>query len=65
MEINSSVDPRSLINLHNKYYPVHDIPDLHLIRNSVREYVLSDLALIKDEDYAGYLVYEGKASYAK
>ena len=44
---------------------MHDIPELHLIRNSVREYVLSDPPLIKDEDYAGYLVYEGKASYAK
>jgi len=65
MEINSSVDPRSFFNLPNKSSPVHDIPELHLIRNSVREYVLSDLALIKDEDYAGYLVYEGKASYAK
>lgn len=39
---------------------VQDIPELQLIRNSVKENVLSNPALIKDEDYTKYLVYDGK-----
>jgi GNAT superfamily N-acetyltransferase len=39
---------------------IADIPMMQIVRNSVKENVLSDPALVKDEDYVEYMTKRGK-----
>lgn len=39
---------------------INDIPQMQIVRNAVKENVLSNPALVKDEDYVEYLTKRGK-----